>query len=136
MEERFILFKAAGEGFALNLQEVGEVMEPPASFPVPRAPRHFTGLINFHGALTALVDLALYLGSESRAVVGKVLVIDPRLAHLALSVDGVNSIVTRDAIIEVSPGEDALTESLLHTEIGRYRLLRLESLLSDLEQGF
>ena len=64
MEERFLLFKAAGEGFAFRLQEISEVMEPQPVFPIPRAPGHFLGLINFHGTLSALVDLPLFLGDD------------------------------------------------------------------------
>jgi len=126
----------AGQGFALNLQEVAEVMEPPASFPFPRAPGHFLGLINFHGTLTALVDLGLYAGPGGRpSPQGKVLVLDPRLASLALRVDGVTSIVPGESIHSRTPGEDPLTESLLETEYGTVRLLRVEALLDALEQG-
>jgi purine-binding chemotaxis protein CheW len=135
MEERFLLFSVAGEPFAFNLLEISEVMEPPASFPVPLAPRHFIGLINFHGALTALVDLALYLGHGRRSATGKVLVIDTKLASLALKVDGVNAIITAEAVQGMTPGEDPLTAALLETEQGTFRLVRLEALLFALEQG-
>lgn len=135
-EERFLLFGSAGEGFAFRLHEVSEVMEPQASHAIPGAPSHFMGLINFHGALTALVDLALYLGHENcPATHGKVLVLDTRIASLALSVDGVRSIVGREAIFAESPGDDPLTEARLETEHGTVRLLRLDALLCGLEQG-
>jgi len=135
MEGRFLLFSAAGEGFACDLQEVAEVMEPQASFPIPLAPPHFTGLINFHGTLTALVDLALYLGRHGQGGAGKVLVLDGKRAGLALQVDGVSAIVTREAITGESPGDDPLTEARLETEHGTFRLLRIEALLSGLELG-
>jgi purine-binding chemotaxis protein CheW len=135
MEERFLLFSAAGKGFAFNLQEISEVMEPQASFPIPGAPRHFLGLINFHGALTALVDLGLYLRCDGHRSPGKVLVLDAKLASLALKVDEVNSIITSEAIIGESPGDAPLTAALLETEYGSFRLLRLEALLLDLELG-
>jgi purine-binding chemotaxis protein CheW len=134
MQERFLLFSAAGDRFALNLQEVAEVMEPQQAFPVPRTPRHFTGLINFHGTLTTLIDLGLYLGGERRSTAGKVLVLELKGAHFALKVDAVRSIVPRDAIVAESPGEDALTAAVLETGEGRFRLLHSESLLFALEQ--
>jgi purine-binding chemotaxis protein CheW len=134
MEERFLLFSAAGAGFAFNLQEVSEVMEPQASFPIPHAPGHVLGLINFHGTLTALVDLGLYLGRGDRRTPGKVLVLDTRSASLALTVDAVRAIVTREAITGDSPGDDPLTAALLETAYGTMRLLRIEALLSGLEQ--
>lgn len=137
MEERLLLFTVAGQGFALNLQEVAEVMEPPASFPIPRAPGHFVGLINFHGTLTALVDFGLYTGRGSRRPgQGKVLVLDTRLASLALWVDAVSSVVAGATLPCREPGDDPLTAELLETGHGTMRLLRVEALLSALEQGF
>lgn len=135
MEERFLLFSAAGEQFACNLREVCEVMEPQEWFPVPRAPRHFLGLINFHGTLTALVDLGLYLGRSGGAGAGKVLVLDAKLCALALRVDDVSSIITWESITEEAPDGDPLTAALLETGQGTFRLLRLETLLFAMEQG-
>ena len=136
MEERLLLFTLAGQGFAFDLQEVAEVMEPQASFPIPRAPAHFVGLINFHGALTALVDLGLFLGKGSRRPgQGKVLVLDTRLAGLALWVDGVASVVAGSTVVARTPGVDQLTAELLETGQGSFRLLRVEELLGALEMG-
>ena len=135
MEERFLLFKAAGEGFAFRLQEISEVMEPQPVFPIPRAPGHFLGLINFHGTLSALVDLPLFLGRAGRRRPGKLLVLDTKAAHLALGVDGVHSIIPREAVSGEAPGEDPLTAALIETGHGTFRLLQLEALLFCLEQG-
>ncbi|HJV64339.1 MAG TPA: chemotaxis protein CheW [Geomonas sp.] len=135
MEERFLLFSAAGDDFAFRLREIGEVMEPQPCFPLPRAPRHFLGLLNFHGTLTALVDLSCYFGSESRSKERKVLVLDTRSAHLALLVDGVRAILPPEAVLGQSPGDDPLTAVVLQTEQGEFRLLTLETLVFALEQG-
>ena len=136
MPERLLLFTLAGRGFALDLQEVAEVMEPPPSFPIPRAPGHFVGLINFHGALTALVDLGLFLqiGRHTPGQ-GKVLALDPRLASLALWVDGVTAVVACDTVSARAPVEDDPAGQLLETEHGTVRLLRAEDLVCALEQG-
>ena len=135
MAERFLLFDAAGEGFALNLRDISEVLESQESFPVPGAPCHFLGLINFHGEFTALVDLGLFLGRSHRQLPENVLVLDARLAQLALSVDGVRAIVTEREILGEAPGEEPLTAALLDTAYGRVRLLRVDTLLFGLEQG-
>lgn len=135
MEERFILFKAGGEGFAFPVSEICEVMEPQTSYPVPRAPGHVLGLINFHGTLTALVDLGLYRRRYAPKVSGKVLVLDSKLAHLALKVDAVVSIINREAVLAEEADDDPLTAALLETAHGSFRLLRLEPLLFSLEQG-
>jgi len=136
MEERLLLFTLAGRGFALDLQEVAEVMEPQQSFPTPRTPGHFVGLINFHGTLTALVDFGLFLGLDARPKgLGKVLVLDTRLASLALWVDGVTCVLAGGAVSGRAPGDDDLTAALLETEYGTVRLLQVEALLDALEQG-
>jgi purine-binding chemotaxis protein CheW len=136
MQERLLLFTLAGQGFALDLQEVAEVMEPQPSYPVPRAPGHFLGLINFHSTLTALVDLARYLGLDRRpAPQGKIVVLDPRLASLALAADGVVSVIPGSSVSGRSQGDDPLGCELLTTEFGPFRLLKTEKLLELLEAG-
>jgi purine-binding chemotaxis protein CheW len=134
MQERLLLFSAAGERFALMLPEVSEVMEPQPFFPVPRAPKHVRGVINCHGTLTALVDLGLYLGHQGGGA-GKVLVLHGGGAQLALSVEGVRAIVNRDAVTGESPGAEPLTAARLETEQGSFRLIRLQTLLDELELG-
>jgi purine-binding chemotaxis protein CheW len=135
MEGRFLLFSAAAQGFAFNLQEISEVMEPLASFPIPGAPEHFTGLINFHGTLTALVDLGRYLGLGPECTPGKVLVLDTKLAQLALGVDEVRAIIAAETVTGETASDDPLTVSVLETAYGNFRLLRLDTLLFGLEQG-
>ncbi|QXE89388.1 chemotaxis protein CheW [Geomonas subterranea] len=132
--QRLLLFSAARQLFALNLQEVCEVMEPQQCYPFAGAPPHYLGLINFHGNLTALVDLAGFLGLKSRPLPGKLLVIDTKLAHLALKVDAVGSILDAASITGAGSHDDPLTEALLETPQGSVRLLRLEALLGGLEQ--
>lgn len=136
MEERLLLFTVHGTGYAFELQEVAEVMEPLESYPIPKAPPHFVGLINFHGALTALVDLRLYLGQGRQAHnQGKVLVLDPRLAGLALWVDGVQSVVPASTVLARSAGDGGLWDEVLETAQGAYRLIRAGTLLDSLEEG-
>lgn len=133
--ERLLLFSAGGEEYACNLQQICEVMEPQASFRFAGAPGHYLGLINFHGELTALVDLSLYLGLTARPLPGKLLVLDTKLAHLALKVDAVHSIIGGDAVTGETPGADPLTDALLETARGSVRLINLEALLAGLEEG-
>lgn len=135
MEERFLLFRAGGEGYALRLQEISEVMEPQRSYPLPGAPPHFLGLINFHGALTALVDLAAYLQTGVARGSGALLVMDSRRSALALRVDAVAGIVPAEAVSGEPQEEGDASPPALETELGKFRLLRLDALLAGLEQG-
>ena len=135
MEERFLLFKAGGAGYACRLQEVSEVMEPQPSYPLPGAPPHFLGLINFHGALAALVDLPCYLQRGVLKGGGALLVMDSRRSALALRVDAVAGIVPAGAVAGEPQQEGDPPGEFLETELGQFRLLRLDALLSGLEQG-
>lgn len=132
--ERLILFSAGGRDFALDLQQVCEVMEPQQSYPVAGAPPHYLGLINFHGNMTALVDLPAYLGLAGRSP-GKLLVLDTKLAQLALRVDAVRSIVGQDAVLETAQAEEPLVAATLSTAQGSAALIGVEALLSGLEEG-
>ena len=135
MERRFLVFHAGKVGYALPLREVAEVLEAPPVFPLPRVPDHVLGAINVHGALTAVVDLARFTGTGRARPDGKALVIDARLAALALWVDDVGSILPGQAILEGRPGEAPLTDAVLVTEGGALHQLSLESLVESLEAG-
>lgn len=132
--ERLLVFSVGREHFALNLTEVCEVMEPQQSYPFAGASPYYIGLINFHGNLTALLDFAQFMGGGSRPVPGKFLVIDTKLAHLALKVDAVGSIIDAQSITGATRSEAPLIEALLETPQGDLRLVRLETLLSSLEE--
>lgn len=132
--ERLILFSAGGREFALDLQQVCEVMEPQQSYPVAGVPAHYLGLINFHGNMTALVDLPKFLGVAGVSP-GKLLVLDTKLAQLALRVDAVRCIVGEDAVLEAAEAEDPLILATLSTARGPAALIGVEALLSGLEEG-
>ncbi|UFS71565.1 chemotaxis protein CheW [Geomonas sp. RF6] len=135
MPRRFLTFHAGGERYALELSDVAEVTEPRQTFPLPVAPEYFAGIFNSHGTLTAVVDLSRYLGRGGRAAEGKFLLLDKRLASLALWVDEVGAIVREDPSLSREPAEDPLLEALLQTEDGAVKLIRIEALLALLEEG-
>lgn len=87
-----LLFRLAGRRAAIDLGMVTEVSELPTCWPIPLAPPWFAGVINFHGALVPLLDLAMYRGTGRGIPQGKVLVLDRQLCDLALWVDGVERI--------------------------------------------
>lgn len=133
MERRYLLFTAGGEGFALGLGEVVEVRERADLFPLPRVPEAILGLMNYHGNLTAILDFAAFIGSLGRSD-GKLLVLDPKLAALALWVDEVKAIVPEEAVEVVAEGERPWETATLNTDFGTMTLLRLEGLLEEVEQ--
>ncbi len=133
-EQRFLIFTLQGTSYALDLHTVAEVKEPPAIFPIPRAPAHFIGVMNSHGSLVPVLDLALYTNTGAFAPNGKVLVLDNRIATLALWVDGITTIAPAGMLTDGRPGTDELTEKFFFAGEGEeVRLFALETLLQDLE---
>lgn len=131
---RLILFALQGERYALRLEEVAEVMEPPLLYPVPRAPRYFAGIMNFHGKLVSVVDLADFLMAKSRHPQGQLLVLDTRVANLALWVDSVESVRPADVVHDERGSDEELLEKVLIMTGREVKLLSVKKLLGKLEE--
>jgi chemotaxis signal transduction protein len=54
---KYLIFTLAGQRFALDLAQVAEVVEQPATWPIPLAPSCYRGAMNFHGTIVAVMDL-------------------------------------------------------------------------------
>jgi chemotaxis signal transduction protein len=132
--ERLIVFSLQGSKYALRLQDVAEVVDPPRIFPMPHAPHYFPGIINFHGNLVSLLDLALFLINMPRNPQGKVLVLDTRIANLALWVDTVENVGVTDVVLEEDESCETLVEKVLIMTDGEVKMLSVEKLLEQLEQ--
>jgi purine-binding chemotaxis protein CheW len=130
---RFIVFSLRGERYALDIRDVAEVMEPPPTYPIPRAPHYFAGIVNFHGTLVAALDLAMFLGGEPGLPGEKILVLDKNIANLAFQVDTVEDIMSDEAVLEEREGIDAMTASLLVMADGEVKVLAVRPILEKLE---
>lgn len=130
---RFIIFSLRDERYALDLRDVAEVMEPPPTYPIPRAPHYFAGIINFHGTLVAALDLAMFLGAEPGSPGEKILVLDRNIANLAFHVDTVEDIISGETVLEERAGIDAMTASLLVMADGEVKVLAVRPILEKLE---
>jgi purine-binding chemotaxis protein CheW len=131
--KRILVFSLHDEEFALELQDVVEVVEPPVVFPIPRTPAYILGAMNFHGALLPIIDLARYANSGTCVADGKLLVLDSRIANLAIWVDSVKTIVSVDTIEGEKAGEDDLTRKVLFINSKEIKLLALENLVRTIE---
>lgn len=132
---RLVIFSVRGIGYLLELRDVSEVMETAEIFPIPLAPRHFIGAMNAHGSPVAVLDIAAFLGTGSAMPDGKILLLDRRLANLALWVDQVKRIVSEDQISDGGTVDEEFTSRLFVTDEGPLKLLNLERLLERLEEG-
>jgi purine-binding chemotaxis protein CheW len=130
---RLLVFTLRGERYALDLREVAEVMEPPSTFPIPHAPSCLAGIINFHGSLVAVLDLARFFAVEPGSEEGKILVLDKSIANLALKVDTVENLIPEESILEERDGSEETTARLLIMADGEIRELAVGTILDKLE---
>ncbi|ACM19287.1 scaffold protein CheW associated with MCPs of class 44H [Geotalea daltonii FRC-32] len=130
----YLLFTLMDSTYAIDLQQVAEVVEPPPLSPIPRAPAHLIGAMNSHGNIKAVVDLSLMLNQGHRKFDGKILVLEDRFASLAIWVDGVLAIAATETM-ERKPTEedDELSDWIISDGTQVIRLLALDKLLQRLE---
>jgi len=93
---KYLIFLIGGRRFALDLAQVAEVEEQPVTWPIPMAPRCYTGAMSFHGTIVAVMDLAMFLSLPDSNGTDKVIVLDTRIASLAFLVEQVIRISTVD----------------------------------------
>ena len=131
---RLLVFTLQGSRYALELRDVAEVLEPPVLFPIPRVPLFFPGIMNFHGNLVTVFDLSQFLNNVPRNPHGKVLVLDTRIANLAVWVDMVENIVATDIVLEEDESSEPLVGKVLIMADGEVKMLAVEKLLTELEE--
>jgi purine-binding chemotaxis protein CheW len=110
---KYLIFTLQGKRFALDLAHVAEVEEVPVMWPIPSAPSCYTGAVNFHGTIVAVMDLALFLGFTDCTAPGKMITLDVRIASLAFLVEQVVRITpVGDAILAEAPDDAYATATL------------------------
>lgn len=97
-ENKYLLFTLHGRRYAFDLAQVAEVDEPPCSWPIPGAPSCYSGAMNFHGNIVAVMDLAAFLGLSGEQRLEKVVVLNASIAALAFQVERVEQIVPADQV--------------------------------------
>ncbi|WP_243369860.1 chemotaxis protein CheW [Geotalea sp. SG265] len=130
---RFLLFTITGSTYAIDLHQLAEVVELPPLSPIPRAPAHFVGAMNSHGTIKPVLDLSLMVKRGSYSPGGKVLVLEDRLANLAILVDGVLSIASVEAMEREPASDDELSDWIFTDGTQTIGLLALDRLLQRLE---
>lgn len=132
---RLLIFTMNGDKYALELEQVAEIMEAPTLSPIPRAPLHFTGAMNFHGGIVPIVDLARFLDLGDTSHGGRVLVLDRGIGNLALLVERVEGIFPGDMVLEEHPPDMEMAAKILQLPDGEIRLLSPEKIVDRLEDG-
>lgn len=103
--DRLVLLRVSGTRMAIDLASVAEVTEIPETWPIPLAPGYFRGVMNAHGSLIPVIDLDAWLASGTGSAGGKTLLLDRRIADLALWVDDVERVIPSSDATLLRPGE-------------------------------
>jgi len=130
--DRLVLICLSGRYMAMDLSSVTEVVELPETWPIPFAPGFFKGAMNSHGSLIPVLDLSAWLNEGVGKPEGKTLLLDRRIADLALWVDDVDRVVPSSDATLISQGE-GFTAAVLEIDGKEVSLISAASLVDMLE---
>ncbi len=65
--QSFVVFRLGGEGYALEVMRVQEVLDVPAMTEVPGSPKSLLGVINLRGHVVPVYDLRIPFGLREKA---------------------------------------------------------------------
>lgn len=133
MDRKFLIFFTHGQRYAFDLSDVAEVMDITNSWPIPFAPACYSGAINFHGAIVAVMNLAVFMGSETCGELGKLIVLNEKSAALGFLVERVARIVSAQEIEISDPSDDRFASALLRLPEGSATLLDIETIIREAE---
>ncbi len=133
---KFLIFSLGGSRYALDLALVTEVSDPPQMSPIPLSPVFYTGAMNFHGAIVAVINLAQFLGLPESSTPDKVIILNQEAVSLAFLVDTVVRIVPEDEILFGNPPDNCFAVSTCHLADGDAIQLDLDSLVNSAEMDF
>jgi len=134
---RHVLFRVAGERFAIPLAAVREVVVPQPPFArVPRASEAVRGVMNLRGRVVAVVDLAALVGLAPQkldAAGGHVLILDHGKRAIGFLVAGVLGV---EAIAPPEGAAPGLVRGVAPAPGGAVTLLGADALASEAERLF
>lgn len=132
---KFLIFSLHDSLYALDLTQVAEVGDPPRMDPIPLAPACYSGALNFHGDIVAVINLALFLGLTVYGKPGKIVVLHHDVASLAFLVDRIVRIVSGDEIIFRTPSDNGFATATMGLTDGEALQLDLDVLVRNAENG-
>ncbi len=130
---RYLIFLLGGRLFALSLDQVAEIREPGELSPLPTAPSCYRGVTSCQGVITAVMDLASFMGMPPDHRPEKLVVLHPDVASLAFLVQRVLRIVPADPDrIQVRQMADGpFVSRTLDLPEGKARLLDAETIADE-----
>ena len=132
VERRYLIFALSGRLYAFDLAQVAEVSELRETWPIPGAPACYTGALNFHGTIVAVMDLAQFMGFSVCRLPEKLVILDPAIAALAFLVERVLRIVPENQVEKLDEtGAERFANFLLVLPEGRATLLDAEAIVGQ-----
>lgn len=126
---KFLLFQLQGSLYALDLAQVAEVDDPPQLWPIPGAPACYSGAVNIHGEIVAVMNLSVFLGTPGCIQPTKMIVLHQKIASLAFLVDTVVGIIPEADVSLRKPPESGFASAVLSSSDGEAIQLDLEELV-------
>lgn len=126
---KFLVFTLQSSLYALDLAHVAEVSDPPQLCPIPLAPLCYSGALNYHGDIVAVMDLSVFLGIPGCVRPGKLIVLHHEVASLAFLVESVVRIVAETEVSSSPAKKNCFAAALLNLSDGKATLLDLEALV-------
>jgi chemotaxis signal transduction protein len=132
---RYLLFRAGGCRFAVNVDTVDEVAEMLPEYPIPGAPRFLRGVVNIHGKIAASLDLSLYTGTGPVKHGRNLLLLRMPETALAVVAEELERMISADEILSEEPAESEFSSATLTLADGRAALLAVEPLVASVEKA-
>jgi len=120
-------FSIKNEEFALDIQEVQEIIKYTEITAIPEAPQFVDGVINLRGIVIPIISLPERLGFEKEITPkSKILICDIKGEKIGLFVDDVNEIMFIDnKNVSKSNNEDSLFSEVITLDEGKRTILKL-----------
>ena len=134
-DSRFLIFRLQDSLYALDLAQTAEVADLTQLWPIPLAPPCYSGAMNFHGNIVAVMNLNLFLGLSGGNRPEKIIILHQSIASLALLVDSVVRIVSADEVTSTPTTDSTFSAATLTLPEGKAVLLDLEVLVIEAERG-
>jgi purine-binding chemotaxis protein CheW len=129
---RHVVFRVAGERYALPLEAVREVVLPQPPFArVPRASVVVLGVMNLRGRVVAVVDLAALVGLAPQPLAegtGHVLILDHGKRTLGLLIGGVVGV---EPLVPPEDNRASLVRGVAQARAGAVTLLGPDALARE-----
>ena len=134
-QRKFLICSLNDALYAFDLAQIAEVGDLPLISPIPHAPAYYSGVINFHGDIVAVLHLAHFLDLPGSGTPGKLVVLNQRVASLAFLVDSVVRILSESEVLSGEPPGNSFATARLSLPDGEALLLDLDALVYGAEMG-